>query len=392
MSQFIGSAGPKWRLRATPFATLSGPLEKVETDVKAASERPDYKNPTETLPEPPPPICHDVPLNGCSACDELSSWWSRFRSTIDDILFKSNIHKCSSNKNKDGSQNKARPYKGCLDNIWNQCKARFPRPTYAKTEVDAESGSINMKKGEPWLNMFTYAVTYVLRCNTDITSLHSGTAIKGVLLYVSNYVTKPALKTHVIFDTVRSMFQKQIINSLSAKMEMGSPMACMYLLGNLDHYTNYSFIPFYWKSFVQEARKPWDARQNTPLTDRAHDNSSPECKKAIEDHDLQIEQHEKVAIFKRNGCVIGLSPVHDYVFWPAEFHSMCLYDWISRHQRKKKGATKNKKGAKQDNAALNAQIDCSSSVAYSDNECPDMQLPVGNLQPKVKIRTSYIHE
>ncbi|KAF8240473.1 hypothetical protein L208DRAFT_1060869, partial [Tricholoma matsutake] len=98
----------------------------------------------------------------------------------------------------------------------------------------------------------------------------------------------------------------KIINSLSAKMEIGSPMACMYLLGNPDHYTNYSFIPFYWKSF-----------------------------KAIEDHDLEVEQHEKVAIFKHKGHVIGLSPVHDYVIQPAEFHSMCLYDWISRHQCKK---------------------------------------------------------
>ena len=122
-----------------------------------------------------------------------------------------------------------------------------------------------MKKGESWLNTFTYAMTYVLKCNTDVTSLRSGTAIKRVLLYVSNYVTKPTLKTHVIFDTVRSMFQKhsemiggddtskdkaqklmtKIVNSLSAKMEMRSPMACMYLLGNLDHYTNYSFVPFY---------------------------------------------------------------------------------------------------------------------------------------------------
>ncbi|KAF8232970.1 hypothetical protein L208DRAFT_1396422 [Tricholoma matsutake] len=42
----------------------------------------------------------------------------------------------------------------------------------------------------------------------SITSLRSGTAIKGVLLYVSNYVTKPALKTHAIFETVHSMFEK----------------------------------------------------------------------------------------------------------------------------------------------------------------------------------------
>ncbi|KAF8237610.1 hypothetical protein L208DRAFT_1246566, partial [Tricholoma matsutake] len=154
----------------------------------------------------------------------------------------------------------------------------FPRLIYGKTEIDDESGSINIRKHESWLNTFTYAVTYVFRCNTDVTSLRSGTAIKGVLLYISNYVTKPALKTHVIFDTVRSMFQKhsemiggddthkdkaqklmtKIVNSLSAKMEMGSPMACMYLLGNPDHYTNYLFVPFYWKSFVQEARKPWE--------------------------------------------------------------------------------------------------------------------------------------
>ena len=71
-----------------------------------------------------------------------------------------------------------------------------------------ETGKIDMKKQESWLNMFTYIVTYLFRCNTDITSLRSGTAINGVLLYVSNYVTKSSLKTHVIFDMVRSMFQK----------------------------------------------------------------------------------------------------------------------------------------------------------------------------------------
>ncbi|KAF8802939.1 hypothetical protein BYT27DRAFT_7031252, partial [Phlegmacium glaucopus] len=76
------------------------------------------------------------------------------------------------------------------------------------TEVDMEIGTIDMKKRESWLNTFTYVVTYLFRCNTDITSLCSGTAIKSILLYVSNYITKPALKTHVIFETVRSMFLK----------------------------------------------------------------------------------------------------------------------------------------------------------------------------------------
>lgn len=51
-------------------------------------------------------------------------------------------------------------------------------------------------------------VTYLLHCNTDVTSLASGTAIKGVIMYMSDYITKTALKTHVIFDSIRMVFQK----------------------------------------------------------------------------------------------------------------------------------------------------------------------------------------
>ena len=317
---------------------------EVEADVHVDSQSPDYKNPTETLPEPPPQLCHNIPREDCKGCASVASWWSRFQGTVNDLLLKSNIHKCSTNRNKDGSQNKARPYKGCLDNIWGRCKARFPRTTFEQTEVDMETGRIDMKKRESWLNTFTYLVTYLFRCNTDITSLRSGTAIKGVLLYVTNYVTKLSLKTHVIFDTVRSMFQKhsdiiggsdtrkskarklmtRIVNSLSAKLEIGSPMACMYLLGNPDHYTDHTFVPFYWQSFVREARKPWE-QKHADLDTSA------------------VEHPEKLTIFKCKDRIVGFSPVHDYVHRPAEFHSMCLYDWISRCQRVKQARKQNLK-------------------------------------------------
>ena len=358
---------------------LSGPMENVANAVKTASEKADYKNPTETLPEPPPPSCHNPLRDGCSSCNELSAWTSKYQLTVDDLLLKSNVHKCSTNRNKDGSQNKARPYKGCLDNIWGRCKARFPRPTYVKTEIDTETGSINLKKSESWLNTFTYLVTYLFRCNTDITSLRSGTAIKAVFLYVTNYVTKPALKTHVIFDTVRSVFQKntewiagnetckekarklmtKIVNSLAGKMEWGSPMASMYLLGNPDHYTNYTFTPFYWKSFVQEARRAWEPQSipsthNYPQHDSGDARPNPPAK-PIEIVDDQPK--EKVAIFKRNGRIIGLSPVHDYICRPVEFETTCLYDWISRYQREKKRVNKSKKPSKSKCVDSEAEIE-----------------------------------
>src|ERR1700678_3556335 len=100
--------------------------------------------------------------------------------------------------------------------------------------------------------MFTHLVTFLLCCNTDVTSLASGTAIKGVIMYVSDYIMKSALKTHVIFDSIRTVFQRsgeiiggslptkekarcfmtKVANLLSAKAEMSSPMIVMYFLGD----------------------------------------------------------------------------------------------------------------------------------------------------------------
>ena len=77
-------------------------------------------------------------------------------------------------------------------------------------------------------------------CNTDITSLLSGTAIKAIVAYVSDYVTKPGLKTYTVFDTIRSVFDRcsemlgdtqkrndkarslitKIVDALTAKLEI----------------------------------------------------------------------------------------------------------------------------------------------------------------------------
>ena len=139
--------------------------------------------------------------------------------------------------------------------------------------VDPATGALNMKKGEAWINTFSPHITYLFRCNTDTTSLLSGTAIKATVAYITDYVTKPGLNTYLMFDTICQIFERnetllankenmqasarslvtKLVNALTAKLEIGSPFACLYLLGNSDHYTSHTFINFYWKSFVREA-------------------------------------------------------------------------------------------------------------------------------------------
>jgi len=104
----------------------------------------------------------------------------------------------------------------------------------------------------------------LLRCNTDTTSPLFRTAIKAIVAYISDYVTKPGLKTY-IFDTIGSVFDQcsemlsdtqkrkdkarslitKIVNVLIAELEIGGPMASLYLLSNPDHYTNQGLVVIY---------------------------------------------------------------------------------------------------------------------------------------------------
>jgi hypothetical protein len=94
-----------------------------------------------------------------------------------------------------------------------------------------------------------------------------------MVAYITDYVTKPGLNTYSMFDTIRQIFERnetllankenmqasarslvtKLVNALTAKLEISSPFASLYLLGNPDHYTSHTFINFYWKGFVHEA-------------------------------------------------------------------------------------------------------------------------------------------
>lgn len=136
------------------------------------------------------------------------------------------------------------------------CKARYPREINPATTVDPETGYLNLRKGKAWISTFSAVLTYLLRSNTDVTSLLLGTAIKVVIAYVTDYITKPQLQTHVLFETVRSVLGAQsdviggsvkqqadarlllvkMVNALTSKSFIGGPMACMHLLGHPDVY------------------------------------------------------------------------------------------------------------------------------------------------------------
>ena len=301
---------------------LTGSKNEVELNIKAnKSQNKEYQDPTQTMPEPPPPLCEDQ-CNICHDCEALESWWDRFKYTVDDLIFKSNVHTCRTSSSSEKADKKDRP--GCINKHGN-CKARYPRQLFAQTEVDPKTGALNMKKGESWINTFTASFTYMFRCNTDVTSLQSGTAVKAIVAYISDYVTKPGLKTYSIFESIKNVFSKntemlngssmryekarklmtQMVNNLTSKMEIGGPMAASYILGKPDHYTSHKFVTFYWRTYVTEVLKSWSSEKTS-------DEIIP----------------EKIMIRKSNGRFIGVNNVYDYLYRPTSFEDVTLYEWM----------------------------------------------------------------
>ena len=333
-----------WLERCHTGDFLSGSKDEIAAYLDESKNKSDYTDPTQSLPKPPPKECsmHSVANADleCKPCIALLEWKEQYNRTTDDLLFRSNVHSCNRGTKKDGTRKKNKASAGCMDNKWGKCKARFPRLTALKTFID-ETGAITMKKLEAWINTFTPLVTYIFRCNTDVTCLSSGTAIKGVTMYVSDYITKSTLKTHVIFDTIRTVFQKngeiiggslpakekarrfmtKVANLLSAKAEMGAPMIAMYLLGNPDHYTSHTFVPFYWQSYVQEVQNSFNDEPKEP---------------------------QKVTVIRKKGRMVGLSPIHDYLYRPDELSHVNLYQWIRCYKREKLPKRKRKAQADED--------------------------------------------
>ncbi|KAJ7845653.1 hypothetical protein B0H13DRAFT_1647239, partial [Mycena leptocephala] len=182
--------------------------------------------------------------------------------------------------------------------------------------------------------MVSKALTYWCRSNTDVSSLLSGTSVKAVISYVSDYVSKLGLKTYQAFASVFDVFQRnpealkhgadgleasrnlmrQMINSMSTKLEIGSPMAAMYILGNPDHYKSHVFVNFPWRSYVTFIKNGWKVKMG--MTD---------------DQELF---DDTLIVRNDNGTYVASSRVDDYRYRPLAYENVTLYEWIQCSEKK----------------------------------------------------------
>ncbi|KAJ6630459.1 hypothetical protein B0H10DRAFT_1686714, partial [Mycena sp. CBHHK59/15] len=98
-------------------------------------------------------------------------------------------------------------------------------------------------------------------------------------------------------------------------MEIGSPMASLYVLGNPDHYKSHKFVLFWWKSHVEYIRRYWQGLEEIPNPD-------------------ELNPPTLVSISKQDGKFIASDHVDDYRFRPRVYEHLTLYEWIQSADKK----------------------------------------------------------
>ena len=201
---------------------------------------------------------------------------------------------------------------------------------HPKTTVDFETGEIQMRVTDGLVNNFCETIIQAVRCNMDIKFIGSGQSAKAILYYITDYITKSQLTTHVAYGTLLAAVHKlqhktllsdsspntiakcllvKCANSLLSKQELSAPQVASYLLGFGDCYMSHSFHSLFWPAFENHI-----AQQESVDTNSVPSNDS----------DVIIENNG-------NGIQASGSDVMDYISHSASaaFNGLCVWDFIA---------------------------------------------------------------
>ncbi|TFK18904.1 hypothetical protein FA15DRAFT_561460, partial [Coprinopsis marcescibilis] len=75
--------------------------------------------------------------------------------------------------------------------------------TVPSTSVNEITGEVEMRHLDGMVNNFNNTILECIRCNMDIKYLGSSAAAKAVIYYITDYITKTQLKTHVTYAALQ---------------------------------------------------------------------------------------------------------------------------------------------------------------------------------------------
>ena len=80
--------------------------------------------------------------------------------------------------------------------------------TQPETTFHDTTGELHMHVTDGLVNNFCETIMQAVRCNMDINFIGSGQSVKAILYYITDYITKTQLKTHIAYGALLSAVRK----------------------------------------------------------------------------------------------------------------------------------------------------------------------------------------
>lgn len=222
------------------------------------------------------------------------------------------------------------------------CHMRINGQTRALTEIDPETESILLRRLHPRINNFNELVIFLMQCNMDIKYIGSGEAAKALVYYITDYITKQDMPTHVGFSALRYALQQtsrefwstsdqdtakldqsviiKSINALNARQEMSHQQVMSYLVGGGDFYTSHWFQTLKWKDFDRHVMK------EASLLTEPHTS--------LNDHETDVNDRDdhSITVTIEAGQVMTSTNILDYIHRSDDdpFHNMSLWEFYEQ--------------------------------------------------------------
>jgi len=251
----------------------------------------------------------------------------------------------------------------------SECRFGHDENNFRETsDFDPETGELHLRCLKGLVNNFNATMLEAIRCNMDIKFVGSGESAKAILYYITDYITKSDLKTHVAFAALelavkklgefdpgdeatlkaKRMLQK-CAYAMVSHQELSAQQVAAYLVGGGDHYTSHRFRNLYWTPFEtsindehpspecyktrKAATESEDAEQDQPQHDDGElsDEDENDETAETEDNETDAEDEGDVRVtFSRTGDVLECSSqVINYRFRAKELDHLSVWDFTS---------------------------------------------------------------
>ena len=219
-------------------------------------------------------------------------------------------------------------------------RVRFPRKLVPFTQMNVETGVIEIQRDNVWLNGYNKWFSLMTHANHDCQFLFTKDHAISIIYYIMKYISKPEASLHTkltIAAAVRDAMQNvnanymsdvditksfliKTYNRLDTQREVGVPEAISYLLNISDHYTEAIFECLHTSHLLRYVKR---------FSYDKEDESSAE-----DEQDRTLDS--RVIVSNKSYTII--SPFDDYAYrWP-HFANLCMYDYRSMiYKSKEKG-------------------------------------------------------